>query len=131
MGCRSKAHCPRERGRPKLRRPPPQRRRQWQNRAGGVFSDSSLNLLWVIDHRSRPRDFQRGGPPHTGGLGGRIMRLARLIFTVAAASALLGACLPVATRVPAGSTIGFKIDPVLVGTWRGVASDQDTPAYVH
>jgi hypothetical protein len=59
------------------------------------------------------------------------MRLARLIFTVAAASALLGACLPVATRVPAGSTIGFKIDPVLVGTWRGVASDQDTPAYVH
>lgn len=59
------------------------------------------------------------------------MRSVRLVFAVAAASALLGACLPVTTRVPAGSTIGFKIDPVLVGTWRGVASDQDIPAYVH
>ena len=58
------------------------------------------------------------------------MRLVRLVFAVAAASALLGACLPVTTRVPAGSTMGFKVDPVLVGTWRGVASDQDTPAHI-
>jgi hypothetical protein len=59
------------------------------------------------------------------------MRLARLTFVVTAASALLGACLPVTTRVPAGSTIGFKIDPALVGTWRAVAPDQDNSAYIH
>jgi hypothetical protein len=58
------------------------------------------------------------------------MRLVGLLFAVAAASALLGACLPVATRVPAGSTVGFKVDPVLVGSWRAVASDGNSPAYI-
>jgi hypothetical protein len=49
----------------------------------------------------------------------------------AAAAALLAGCLPVTTRIPAGSTIGFKADPALLGTWRAVSPGQDAPAYVH
>lgn len=52
-------------------------------------------------------------------------------FAIMAAAALLVACLPVASKVPAGSTIGFKPDPALLGTWRAISSDQDAPAYVH
>jgi hypothetical protein len=50
---------------------------------------------------------------------------------LAAAATLLAGCLPVTTRVPAGSTVGFKADPALLGTWRAVSSDQDAPAYIH
>ena len=57
------------------------------------------------------------------------MRLTPLIL--AAAVALLAGCLPVTTRIPAGTTAGFKTDPTLLGSWRAIASDQDAPAYIH
>ncbi len=44
----------------------------------------------------------------------------------------LAACLPVSSKVPVGTTVGFKPDPVLLGTWK--ARDPDggnEPAYIH
>jgi len=46
-------------------------------------------------------------------------------------AALVAACLPVSTRVPAGTTVGFKPDPVLLGTWKGRGENDKNPAYIH
>lgn len=58
------------------------------------------------------------------------MRRVPWILMIAAAAMLAG-CLPVTTKVPAGSTVGFKPNPVLLGTWRAAASEQEAPAYIH
>jgi hypothetical protein len=47
------------------------------------------------------------------------------------ASLALSACLPVSSKVPAGTTIGFKPDPALLGTWKAHGSDGDEPGYIH
>lgn len=43
----------------------------------------------------------------------------------------LGACLPVTSKVPVGTTAGLKLDPALLGTWKAQAEKEDKPAYVH
>lgn len=58
------------------------------------------------------------------------MTLARSLVTVAAAL-LLTACLPVTTKVPVGTTVGFKPDPALLGTWRARDKDDDEISYLH
>lgn len=58
------------------------------------------------------------------------MRLS-LLFTLFAILGL-AACLPVSSKTPVGSTVGFKADPALLGTWK--ARDPDgtsAPAYIH
>lgn len=59
------------------------------------------------------------------------MRIASLFSLFIAA--LLSACLPVTSKVPAGSTVAFKPDPVLLGTWlaRGTDKDSKEPAFLH
>jgi len=47
------------------------------------------------------------------------------------AFAALGACLPVTSKVPVGTTMGFRQDQALLGTWRAQAEKDDKPAYVH
>jgi hypothetical protein len=48
---------------------------------------------------------------------------------------VLSACLPVTSRVPAGTTVGFKVDPNLLGTWKAQNADRkengNGPAYLH
>jgi hypothetical protein len=51
------------------------------------------------------------------------MTLARA-FVAAAAALLLTACLPVTTKVPVGTTVGFKPDPMLLGTWRARGTNE-------
>ena len=46
------------------------------------------------------------------------MRALRLTAAIAAVL-LTCACLPVTTKTPVGSTVGFSPDPALVGAWRG------------
>lgn len=44
----------------------------------------------------------------------------------------LAACLPVSSKTPVGTTVGFKPDPALLGTWK--ARDPNgggAPAYIH
>jgi hypothetical protein len=61
----------------------------------------------------------------------------RRILTVLAllGAVLLSACLPVTSKVPAGTTVGFKVDPDLLGTWRAQNADkkenENGPAYLH
>ena len=44
----------------------------------------------------------------------------------------LAACLPVSSRTAVGTTVGFKPDPALLGTWKARDPDgSDAPAYVH
>jgi len=58
------------------------------------------------------------------------MTLARAFVAVAAAL-LLTACLPVTTKVPVGTTVGFKPDPLLLGTWSARDKDGDEMSYLH
>jgi hypothetical protein len=58
------------------------------------------------------------------------MTLARAFVAVAAAL-LLTACLPVTTKVPVGTTAGFKPDPLLLGTWSARDKDGDEMSYLH
>jgi len=57
----------------------------------------------------------------------------RLIPCIAAAAAMLfvAACLPVTSKVPVGTSVGFKVDPVLLGTWKATGPDGGEPAYIH
>lgn len=56
----------------------------------------------------------------------------RTLFLLALTGALaLAACLPVTSRVPVGSAVGFKPDPALLGTWKAHDAETDTPVYVH
>ncbi len=49
-----------------------------------------------------------------------------LRFTLFALAALfVAACLPVTTKNPVGSTVGFKNDPALIGIWKGHGDDKD------
>lgn len=57
------------------------------------------------------------------------MRLPHLLAFAAAIA--LTACLPVTTRVPAGSTVGFKPDPALLGSWRARDPDGDMATFIH
>jgi len=53
-------------------------------------------------------------------------------YAVAAALALLAAaCLPVTSKVPVGTSVGFKVDPALLGTWKATGPDGGEPAYIH
>ena len=54
---------------------------------------------------------------------------ARIVSLVAALAA--AACLPVTSKVPVGSTAGFKVDPALLGTWTAQASKDEAPSYLH
>ncbi len=56
----------------------------------------------------------------------------RFIPYMAALAALaLTACLPVTSKVPVGTSLGFKVDPALLGTWKATGPDGGEPAYVH
>jgi hypothetical protein len=50
------------------------------------------------------------------------MKAVRFAFALAAAL-LAAACLPVTTKGPVGTTVGFKPDPALVGVWKGHSVD--------
>jgi hypothetical protein len=52
------------------------------------------------------------------------------IALAVAASLLVGACLPVTTQTPVGSTVGLKADPSLGGMWRGQPKPPDGPVYM-
>jgi hypothetical protein len=55
----------------------------------------------------------------------------KLTSIVSAAVALaLSACLPVTTKAPVGSTVGFKTDPQLMGVWQGAANDSGDSATI-
>lgn len=47
----------------------------------------------------------------------------------------LAACLPVSSKVPAGTTVGFKPDPMLLGTWMARGTDKEEkgkePGFLH
>jgi hypothetical protein len=58
------------------------------------------------------------------------MQTVRLAIA-AGAVLLLGACLPVSTKAPVGSTVGFANDPALSGTWLGRSKDDPTISYFH
>ncbi|HUJ48072.1 MAG TPA: hypothetical protein VLV55_13140 [Rhizomicrobium sp.] len=60
------------------------------------------------------------------------MRRILLLLALCGAVAL-SACLPVTSKVPAGSTVGFRPDPTLQGSWigRGVDDKDNNPAYMH
>jgi hypothetical protein len=59
-----------------------------------------------------------------------VMRTTRLAIA-AGATLLLAACLPVSTKAPVGSTVGFANDPALNGTWLGRSKDDPTISYFH
>ena len=46
------------------------------------------------------------------------------------AATLLAACLPVSSKVPVGSTLGFKPDRSLMGMWKATGPDGE-PSFVH
>ena len=47
-------------------------------------------------------------------------------FAVLGLAALfVAACLPVTTKNPVGSTVGFKADPAIIGLWKGRGDDSD------
>jgi hypothetical protein len=51
-------------------------------------------------------------------------------FAVLGLAALfVAACLPVTTKNPVGSTVGFKPDPALIGLWKGHGEDGDKDGY--
>ncbi|HEY1961916.1 MAG TPA: hypothetical protein VGG69_05830 [Rhizomicrobium sp.] len=54
-----------------------------------------------------------------------------LLLPAFIATLALCACLPVTSKVEVGTTVGFKPDPALLGTWRARDADTDTPVYVH
>ena len=58
------------------------------------------------------------------------MRSTRLALA-ACAVLLLGACLPVTTKTPVGSTAGFANDPSLAGTWVGSTKGDPAVSYFH
>jgi hypothetical protein len=58
------------------------------------------------------------------------MSMRRILLSVLAALAL-AACLPVSSKVPVGTTVGFKPDPALLGTWKARDADGDELSYVH
>lgn len=51
----------------------------------------------------------------------KTMRFALL----AAAALFVAACLPVTTKHPVGTTVGFKADPALLGIWKGRGEEKD------
>src|SRR5215471_715152 len=55
-----------------------------------------------------------------------IMHVLRLAAGIGAIL-LTCACLPVTTKTPIGSTVGFKIDPSLYGVWRSQGPQKDDP----
>jgi hypothetical protein len=59
------------------------------------------------------------------------MRRHPLAFALLAFVAL-AACLPVSSKVPAGSTVGFKPDPALLGSWKARdPAGGGSPAFIH
>jgi hypothetical protein len=52
-------------------------------------------------------------------------------FLTASLLLLTAACLPVTSKSPVGSTVGFKPDKLLFGTWKARDADGDAPSYVH
>ncbi len=57
----------------------------------------------------------------------------RMFLRMAAALAMLAmsACLPVTSKSPVGSTVGFKTDRTLLGTWKARTSKEEAASYVH
>jgi hypothetical protein len=49
----------------------------------------------------------------------------RRILAIVAAAVALAACLPVTTKSPIGSTVGYKSDPALYGMWKGAPPDNN------
>ncbi|HVV66289.1 MAG TPA: hypothetical protein VHC42_12535 [Rhizomicrobium sp.] len=56
----------------------------------------------------------------------KILRLACL----AAAALIVAACLPVTTKNPIGTTVGFKSDPALIGIWKGHGRNDSKDGYL-
>ena len=51
-------------------------------------------------------------------------------FAVLGLAALfVAACLPVTSKNPVGTTVGFKPDPALIGLWKGHGEDGDKDGY--
>ncbi len=52
-------------------------------------------------------------------------------FALLAAAALFAAaCLPVTTKNPVGTTVGFKTDPALIGVWKGPGKPDQGDTYM-
>jgi hypothetical protein len=60
------------------------------------------------------------------GIAMKVLRLACL----AAAALIVAACLPVTTKTPIGTTVGFKSDPALVGIWKGHGKNDSKDGYL-
>jgi hypothetical protein len=56
----------------------------------------------------------------------RVLRLA----AAAVAVSLTCACLPVTTKTPIGSSVGFKPDPALYGVWRSQSRQKDDLGFI-
>ncbi len=54
----------------------------------------------------------------------------RLALTLIA-TLVATACLPVTSKIPVGSTVGFKPDRNLLGVWKGRGQDDEAPSYIH
>lgn len=52
-------------------------------------------------------------------------------FAAALLLLALAACLPVTSKVPVGSTEGFRPDPMLFGTWMATTKDDGGSSYIH
>ncbi len=53
------------------------------------------------------------------------MKFTRFVL-LAAAALFVAACLPVTTKNPVGTTVGFKADPALIGVWKGPGPNRTT-----
>lgn len=59
-----------------------------------------------------------------------LMRVA-LLSVLLLMGATVSGCLPVTSREPIGATVGFSVDPHLLGTWKASGPSGDSPAYLH
>jgi hypothetical protein len=55
----------------------------------------------------------------------------RIVHFAALFLLALASCLPVTSKVPVGSTVGFKPDPMLLGTWMATSQDAGGSSYLH
>jgi hypothetical protein len=53
------------------------------------------------------------------------------IALILCAALIATACLPVTTKSPIGSTQGFVMDQLVLGTWKGTAGTETVPSYFH
>jgi hypothetical protein len=69
-----------------------------------------------------------GAPADKDAKGLAMTHFGRWVALVMAICA--GGCLPVTSKVPVGTTVGFKADPALFGVWRGKSQGDETASYL-